>query len=208
MIRFPNLKAHLLFSFILTISLLSYSQEDTKYEFEKRINKEDFPTQSIELLQPFLKHSKNEKYYREFDGSNYFYELKLLFKSKNLSIKFTNEGDLVDIESLYDFEELSNNIKKTIIDYLDNSYKRSKIRKTQIQYNREVEDDGESEDDIEFVEDFLEKDDDLIIRYELEVEVMQKETNSAEFFEFIFNEKGELLEKRKIIQRDDDIILY
>ena len=58
------------------------------------------------------------------------------------------------------------------------------------------------------MKDFLEKDDDLIIRYELEVEVMQKETNSAEFFEFIFNEKGELLEKRKIIQRDDDIILY
>lgn len=66
----------------------------------------------------------------------------------------------------------------------------------------------EIDDDEEYVEEFLEMDlEDLIIKYEIEAEVVDEE-NERGFFEYLFDAEGEIEQIKKIVKRPDDNVLY
>jgi hypothetical protein len=75
------------------------------------------------LLKP-----EDSKFYKEFDGKNYFFELKTNYKKGEYSIKLTEIGKLVDIECLYDFDKLKRPQKKQMLKYLNENYRKYKVK--------------------------------------------------------------------------------
>lgn len=197
---------------LISLPNISYSQEtDVKYEKEEKINQEEFPKSALELIDTILKKGKRTRYFKDHEEDNYFFEVKTIYKDEKISIKFYKDGSLLDIEILKEFNELSKDIQGKIQQYFQSNYKKHQLVRIQIQYNREVEyEDGQLEidDDEEYLEEFLEMDiEDLIIKYEIEAEVVD-EKNERGFFEFLFDDKGKIEQIKKIIKRADDNVLY
>lgn len=206
------LKYFLICFFICAFSFTSYAQEiGEKYEREEKIKQEEFPKTALELIEPILKKGKRTRYFKDYDKDSYFFEIKTIYKDEKLSIKFYKDGSLLDIEILKEFEELPEEIKKHIREYFLSNYKKHQLNRIQIQYNREEEyEDGdlERDDDEEYIEEFLEMDlEDLIIKYEIEAEVVDEE-NERGFLEFLFDAEGKVEQINKIIKRADDNVLY
>lgn len=198
----------ILFAFVNT----SYTQEiGEKYEREEKIKQDEFPKPALKLIKPILKKGKRTRYFKDHEADTYFFEVKTIYKEEKISIKFYKNGSLLDIEILKEFNELPQEIQEHIEQYFQTNYKKHKHNRIQIQYNREEEyEDGELEidEDEEYVEDFLEMDlEDLIIKYEIEAEVVS-EDNERGFFEFLFDAEGKMEQIEKIIKRADDNVLY
>jgi hypothetical protein len=196
----------------ISLPNISYTQEtDVKYEKEEKIKQEEFPKSALELIDTILKKGKRTRYFKDHEEDNYFFEVKTIYRDEKISIKFYKDGSLLDIEILKEFNELSKDIQEKIQQYFQSKYKKHQLVRIQIQYNREVEyEDGqlETDDDEEYLEEFLEMDmEDLIIKYEIEAEVVD-ENNERGFFEFLFDDEGKIEQIKKIIKRADDNVLY
>lgn len=204
---------YLLTSFIFShFTFVSYAQETgIKYEKEVRIKAKEVPKSALDLIQPILKKSKNTRYYKDYKKEVYFFEVKTTFKKQRISLKFSKDGQLHDIEVVKELKDLPKDIQQKVQEYFQANYKRYKIDRIQIQYNREEEfEDGELEidDDEEYIEEFLEMDlEDLILKYEIEAEVLKQDKDRG-FYEFLFNADGKLEQINKIFRRADDNILY
>ncbi|WMN11913.1 hypothetical protein QYS49_31755 [Marivirga salinae] len=190
----------------------SYAQEiGEKYEREEKIKQEEFPKPALKLIKPILKKGKRTRYFKDHEAETYFFEVKTIYKDEKISIKFYKDGSLLDIEILKEFNELPEEIQEQIQQYFQTNYKKHNLNRIQIQYNREKEyEDGELEidEDKEYVEEFLELDlEDLVIKYEIEAEVVS-EDNERGFFEFLFGAEGKMEQIKKIIIRADDNVLY
>lgn len=203
------------FIVVFTLFFLSYSvlgQEiSEKYEKEISVKQEDFPKKALELAAPILKNSGKAKFYKETNANGNFFEFKCRFKGEYISVKFNEKGELVDIEILRKLEDFPGEIQKAIQQYFKENYTKYRLSRIQIQYNREEEyEDGELEidDDEEYVAEFLEMDlEDLIVKYEIEAETVDA-SDKRGFYEFLFDSKGKLEGKRKIVGRADDNVLY
>jgi hypothetical protein len=190
----------------------SFAQEiGEKYEKEEKIKQEEFPKPALELIYPILNEGKKTRFFKEYEKETYYFEVKTIYKEEKISIKFLKDGSLLDIEILKELNELPENIQEKITGFFQSNYKKHKLNRIQIQYNREEEyEDGELEidDDEEYVEEFLEMDlEDLIIKYEIEAEVVDEE-NERGFFEYLFDAEGEIEQIKKIVKRPDDNVLY
>ncbi|PTB97127.1 hypothetical protein C9994_04205 [Marivirga lumbricoides] len=182
-----------------------------KYEKEISVNQDDFPEKALKLAAPILKNSKKTRFYKEINANGTFYEFKCRYRGEYISVKFNERGQLVDIEILRKLEDFPEEVQTAIQQYFKENYEKYQFNRIQIQYNREEEyEDGELEidDDEEYLEEFLELDlEDLIIKYEIEAETVDP-SNKRGFFEFLFNKDGKLEDKRKIVKRADDNVLY
>lgn len=197
---------------LLAFACISFAQEiGEKYEREEKIKQEEFPKPALELIEPILKKGKRTRFFKDYEKETYFFEVKTIYKDEKISIKFLKNGSLLDIEILKELNELPDDIQDIITQYFQSNYKKYKLNRIQIQYNREQEyEDGELEidDDEEYVEEFLEMDlEDLIIKYEIEAEVVDEE-NERGFFEYLFDAKGAIEQIKKIVKRADDNVLY
>lgn len=201
----------LLAGLLMTDFSVFAQKEGKKIEREISIKEEEFPKNALKLASPILKKAKKTKYYKELSELGNYFEFKSDYKGEKISVKFDDKGELVDIEILRELKDFPEEVQEAITQYFEENYKKYRLTRIQIQYNREVEyEDGEVEedDDEEYIEEFLELDlEDLIVKYEIEAEVKNKE-NDTGFFEFLFNDKGELEMKRIIITRADDNVLY
>lgn len=197
--------------FSISNYFLNAQEVKEKYEKEISIKKEDFPENALQLVAPILKKGGRTKYYKEFDGKDYFYELKTQHMGEKVSVKFYENGQLIDFEILKEFNDLAPEVQENIKQHFQENYKKYIFQRIQIQYNREKEiEDGELEidDDTEFLEEFIEMDlEDLTVKYEIEAETVNK-LKERGFFEFLFNNKGELEKKRAIVKRAEDNVLY
>jgi len=204
---------YLLICFALNaLGSTSFAQEiGEKYEREEKIKQEEFPRPALELIIPILNQGKRTRFFKEYDKETYFFEVKTIYKDEKISIKFFKDGSLLDIEILNDLAELPEDIQEKITEYFQSNYKKYKLNRIQIQFNREEEyEDGELEidDDEEYVEEFLEMDiEDLIVKYEIEAEVVDGD-NKRGFFEFLFDAEGKIEQIKEIIKRTDDNVLY
>ncbi|WKV12750.1 hypothetical protein [Marivirga harenae] len=202
---------------VIVVALLAYASAVSaqeigeKHENEEQIKQEEFPKLALELIKPILEKGKRTRFFKEYEKDTYFFEVKTIYKKEKISIKFYKDGNLLDIEILKDFKDLPEEIQTGIKQYFQSNYKNYKFNRIQIQYNREEEyEDGQLEidDDEEYVEEFLEMDlEDLIIKYEIEAEVVI-EKNERGFFEFLFDAEGNIEGIKKIIKRADDNVLY
>lgn len=174
-----------------------------KREVEVSIRRSEMPKYAVALLGEWLAESRRIRYYRETDGEQVSYEIKLKRKDQEYSIEFYEDGSLMDIEQLIELQDLPRDIQESLSRYLSETYDHYRIDRMQKQYSAEDTD----EDDDEVLEELEEGDeDDLTIRYELVVDT--RLDNEVGSYELLFDEAGELLQERKVVRRSLDNILY
>lgn len=179
-----------------------YAQK-VKQEYEKDIKEEEVPAEILELIKPMLEESRRIRYYEEYDGEKTGYEIKMLWRDRQLSVEFYADGRLMDIEELISYKEIEEEAREEIAEYFEEEFEKHKIQRLQRQYTPEEEDD----EDEELIEDFMEDDrEDLTIRYEIVVRVKSDEMYGP--YELLFDDEGELLDVQKIERRSLDNVLY
>ncbi|NBC02156.1 MAG: hypothetical protein GVY20_00475 [Bacteroidetes bacterium] len=187
---------------ILFLSQVSFAQ-DLKEEVENSIDKDEMPASALDALEDFLEDQivTDANYYRETDGETTTFEAKLYWQDYQYSIEFTDEGLLLDIEQLIEFNEIPEGIQGRITQIMEEQFSRFRMTRVQRQYISDEED----EDGEDVIEDFLENDmDDLIVRYEIEVEGQNRSEMGS--FEMLFDPEGELIQRRRIVRRSIDNI--
>lgn len=114
-----------------------------KYEREHRILKSQFPALAIANITENVTDFKRIKYYKETDSTKISYEAKLKKDKLWYSIEFNEEGTLEDIEILIKPTDIPNDTYAKILDYLNNTFTKYKIKRLQQQYpsNNEVVED-------------------------------------------------------------------
>ncbi|MBS0001183.1 MAG: hypothetical protein KFF73_19520 [Cyclobacteriaceae bacterium] len=192
----------LLFLMVLFSSFISRAQT-YKQEKEERIRMEDMPRKALEELQPFIEKAGKVRFYHETDGTRHSYECKFQSKGQIYSIEFSEDGKLEDVEVVVGIRELPDKTATAITDYLGENFNRYIIRKIQKQFTSENGKTGAKE----IIEKALEgMDGDLKIKYELEVDGKQDRILVSQ--EILFDHEGSFLQKRKIIRRQVDNMLY
>lgn len=164
----------------------AYGQE--KVEIERYISKKKVPEEAREWLRDaFEKRIRRLQWYEEIGQDVRFYEAKFRYQKRYYSVKFTEAGDLVDVEFIISMEEIPELARQNILTYLKATYPQYKIEKVQEQWT------GESDD----VEDAVEDDDpeEVTIRYELEY---YDRSGQPVLFEGLFDSAGHLLEERTV----------
>lgn len=184
--------------FVLFIHFGLYAQENGKIEFERRVSKDQFPAQIIKELSTYLDAARRVRFYQEFDGTRYSWEVKMVYNRKVFSIEYGSDLSLLDIEVLENWRWVSPSIKEPLADYFDKHYERHRIRRVQLQFLPQP---GQTPE--EFIASILRDDLPQAQSYELEGEVKGIANKEFGFYEFLFDHKFQLIEKRKIIPISD-----
>jgi hypothetical protein len=194
---------YLTFLFFSTLLLTSFplvSAQDIKDENEKSINREDMPTSSLAMINRFWNKEKKVDFYRQNNGEMISYEAKLEWNGHQYSIEFDSEGSLINVEQLIDFKDIPVASQNTITEELSKQYTRFRFTRIQRQYSAEEADDRD-----EILEDVIDEDyEDLIIRFEIVVDAQNKAVMGS--FEWLFDEQGNMIQKRRIVRRSLDNI--
>lgn len=189
-----------LLSAILLISINPATAQDTKDEVERSIKRDEMPTPSLSMLNQFWNEEKNADFYRQSDGEKISYEAKLDWKGYQYSIEFDSKGSLIDVEQLIELKDLTVVLRNTITEEINKRYTRFRFNKIQRQFTA-----SENEEQDELLEEVLDEDfEDLVIRYEIEVDAQNKDEFGS--FELLFDENGNLIQKRRIVRRSLDNI--
>jgi hypothetical protein len=193
-------KLFIILCFSLAIPLLTVAQE-IKEEIETSIDRSEMPENAIELLDEFWPNRSDIDYYRETDGKTVTYEAKLEFRRYKYSIEFDQEGSVLDVEQLIEFDEIPEEARSEITDDLEDQFSKYDITRIQRQFVTTETD----EDDEDFIDDILEYDsEDYKIRYEIVVDGQSRRELGS--FEMLYDRSGELIEKRRILRRSLDNI--
>ena len=182
----------------LLLALLQVAHAQNKEEKEKRISDNDLPAKTIEVLKPFMEEAAGVKFYYEIDGDHKSYEAKFKYGGRKYSIEFDSTGMLEDVEVIVNWKSLPESTKNGIETYLE-TFQNNKIFRLQKQFT------SESDDDQKTIAAALANQGETV-RYEMVVGI--KENKVWHNFELLFDENGMMLEKRKVISRSSDYILY
>ncbi|HBQ60014.1 MAG TPA: hypothetical protein DD671_10420 [Balneolaceae bacterium] len=190
--------------FLLTAILLTHfslaSAQDAKDEIEKSISRDAMPASALSQINQFWNEQKKVDFYLQSHGEMISFEAKLDWEGHQYSIEFDSTGSLIDVEQLIKFEQLPEALRNTITEEIDKQYTRFKFTRIQRQFSASEEDDND-----EVLEDVLDEDfEDLIINFEIEIDAQNKKVLGS--FELLFDEHGNLIQKRRIVRRSLDNI--
>lgn len=186
-----------LYTVVFFLTATGFSQ--VKKEYEKRISEADFPAEALSLISPFKKEFNRLKYYKEFDGDNQSFEAKFKHESSHYSVEFNNEGKLEDVELKLSKNKLPKALWEAIKLNLDSNYERWKLEKLQCQYSH-------INNPKETLEKALNKTQTKQENYELIVAIKQK--GKLKKMEILFNARGEVLNRRDILRRSYDFLIF
>lgn len=184
---------------LFLILCMLHLQAQTKNEKEIRVKKSEVPKEVKHWFKDAYENQRKVKWFFQTDGEKQVYEAKLTYKGKKHSVEILPNGDVVNIEVQLALDEIQPQVKRNLEDYFNATYQRFRIKKIQIQYNG-------SNDDLEDLIDEDEMDEDIIIRYE--IEFLGKNETENELWEGLFDDEGNLLERRKIIVKSTDNLDY
>jgi|GEM_PF-1372732 len=187
-----------LFLLLFFGSLGLFAQPNGKTEHELRINRNEMPVKILEELADFLEEARRIRYFREFDGTSYFWEVKFIYEGRHFSVKFNQDYSLYDIEFLTHWRLAEREVRQPLISYFEQNYRRFRIKRLQFTFLPQP---GISQPD--FFERIL---DDALPPpqfYEVEAEVISSITGTMGFYEFRFDTHFNLVEKRIIIPVSD-----
>ncbi|QLG46536.1 hypothetical protein [Costertonia aggregata] len=170
-----------------------------KNEKEYRIPKSKFPDKAFSYFHKDLETARRVRYYFEIDNDSISYEAKFKQDGNLYSIEFDSEGNLEDVEVQTDENEMDSNASSNIHEYLDSFFKKHRIIKIQRQFppsifgngTVRISDERKSIDNLKY-----------------EIIVAGRKEKGFERYEMLFNNLGNLLEKRKFVVLGYDHILY
>lgn len=178
-------------SFLLVLLLVSWfcATGQTKMEFEKRIDRSEFPEAALNWLEAHPEVPGEVRYYLEQDGEQTTYEVKFKTSGNSFSIEFDQAGELLDVEIITRLRKIEEPRQGRIKAFLDQEYKKWKLDRLQRQYT--VADNGK-----QVLERIFKNDDSLIEN--LEMELATRENGETRHYELTFDPQGELIRKRVI----------
>ena len=115
----------------LSFSIQFFGQE--KFEREYRVKEDEVPKIALDFTNA-INFKKRLKWYAEESNDGKTFEAKVYYKKHLYSIEFLDTGALLDIEKKVRFKKLNNDISEKIIEYLNTTYTKFRIKKTQIQF--------------------------------------------------------------------------
>lgn len=180
------------------VFFFSFVQSQEKFEKEERISPNQVPQKSINYIQGYL-FQKRVKWYKEIGLTTTTFEAKTKYNKNKISIEFNEQGALEDVEVAIIISKLQKEVKQNIQQDLIKQLKKYSIKKIQIQYSGNAD----------AIRQFVLKNtysNEITIRYE--VEVVAKELPNFPLYEFLFDEKGNFINQRKIILRNTDNLEY
>lgn len=197
------MKHFTLLTLIGLLPLLPAYGQGVKNEVEISIAREGMPPKALALLEPVLAEARKVRFYRETDGDQVSYESKLKWKGDFYSIEFEQNGSLLNAEKLVRYGSLPGEVRKAVNSRLEKDFGRYKVRRTQVQYSGGTS--GLS--DAQVLKSLGRPDPgDVTVRYELEVDAVAASNPGA--YELLFDAEGNVLERREIVRRSLDNILY
>ncbi|MGB7392852.1 MAG: hypothetical protein WA913_00525 [Pricia sp.] len=189
---------------ITTLCLLSYSFQglaQVKNEREYRIERNQFPEKSIRSLSGYLDAAKRIRYFKEYDGEKTSFEVKFKLNRKKHSVEFDSIGNLEDVETYIDKEDIPRPAVRDIEKYLESEFTRYRIVKIQRQYPK-----SHYKEDADLLENAFQNTIDTNVNYEIVVAGRKKD--GFEDYEMTFDSIGGFLNSRKFISIGYDHILY
>lgn len=199
------MKEKLLF---LLISLMlagvsSLAQSDTKREFEQSVKPGQVPEAILNVLTPFIEQGRRIKYFKESDGENISWEIKMRYQGRQFSIEFYEDSRLKNIEELVGWNRLERGPRNSLGAFFESNYQRFRIKRFQKQYIPDKDQEVGT-----FISKVLSVEGLPPDGYEVEAEVRSKETREFGFFEYLFDQDFQLISKRKIIPVPDGNLLF
>ena len=188
------------FTALLSSVPSSYAQ-DTKQEKEVSIKLEDFPGEIPGSVHQIESDPKREKFYKQQDGDELSFEMKFRYKRYDHSIEVDTTGRLIDAEVEIKKNEIPRDLRERISNYLKKEFERTKIEKIQAQFIKPEQ---------QVVDEFLEKVMKEPLKKPDHYEIIVAVKNDGDFkrFEFLFDTKGNVKKKRKVIRNEYDHLIF
>lgn len=169
-----------------------------KNEREWRVKTKETPQAALNWFKDAYELPKRVKWYGETNEKGNFFEAKLTWKGHHHSVKFSEQGTVVDIEIEKELGELDASAAQNIGAALDSISSAHRILKLQAQWTG-------APNDLEDLIDEKEQEG-LVKRYELEV--FFRTGDNAGYHELMFSESGELESMRPINMNTADHLQY
>jgi len=188
------MKLHPKSLFFLLLVCLSFNVLFSQQKFEKeyRIDQTGVPEKAVEIIKDW-NFNKKIKWYAEESQDGKTFEAKVCYQKKNISVEFSENGELIDVEKTVKFRDLSEEIQQKIKSSLSERFRKYRIKKIQIQYTGNQKVIYEALFQTKYKEE-------TGINYELIVK--GKKEKSYQNFEILINSKGEI-EKELLIKSID-----
>jgi len=173
--------------------------QQAKQEYEKVIKAEEFPKEALKSLEEFGEEPSRLVYYREVNEDGEFYEAKGRWGGRYQSVKFTDGGELLDVEILISIDDIPEESREEIMEYFEDKFKKYRLTRIQRQYSSE---------ELNVIKCLNAGTPEVLkLRYEIEAFVLGKKGRFGPY-EFLFSDQGELIQSREIKQRASDNVKY
>ena len=172
---------------LLLVPCLIHGQ--VKLEYEKRIDKSEFPQPAIDWLNSHPELPKKIRYLVETDGQVHTYEAKFVHKKKWHSVEFDSLGQLQDVEVLIKRKEIPQPLREKVEAYLDAQYDKWRKDRIQRQYTAAL-------NGPRVLERLWANDEEVVCNLEIEVSV--REGKQTAHYELLFDPDGAHVATRKI----------
>lgn len=184
------------YSALLLLMTLSVSAQ--KIEKESRIASEKVPQKALEYIFNATEASK-VKWYYEINEKGNSYEAKYYLKKSKVSVEFDLQGTLQDVEIEINKSKMPATVKKSMRKYFKLYFNKYRLLKVQKQFK------GSAEEIQKKLKDgrILTEDPTFY-----EIVVIGKKTDNVTATEFLFDNKGNLISSKKVIQNNQDNLTY
>ena len=98
---------------------------------EKRIDKKLIPEQIKTYLQLNYPSAKGIEYFKKKDKDSSLYEVEFKLNKQEYNLRFSLEGNLVEVEREIEFDEIQPSLQQIIKSTLSENFRKVKIKKTQ-----------------------------------------------------------------------------
>lgn len=197
-VAFAGMKCRQLLALISIIASTESGLAQTKYEQEIRIRKIEIPKQAGDFVEG-MQLPRKIKWYRETGYRKTSFEAKTKYKGKRLSIEFSGNGILEDLEIETRIKDIPPGAYQKITAYLRGVHRQYTIEKIQMQYSG-------NPNSIQNYTQHLGADGELVLHYE--VVVAAKIEGSFGRFEYLFTQDGGYVKQARIIQKMIDNLVY
>lgn len=184
--------------FLIVFSVANNLFAQDKFEKESRIKRSDVPSKAL-LFVDSLNYNARIKWYKEEALTSVSIEAKFKYHTTKYSIEFDTLGNIEDVEIEAHKEDIDTAIINSITNQLKRDCSKHKIVKIQRQFT------GTGNDLFSLLHNGINSEK-IKVKYEIVVRCsVQKEVN---LFEYLFDEKGLLVSKSKIIFKNSSHLEY
>jgi len=208
MLLLGKFRARFVFGILVVVSMLFGSlqlqaQQTGKIEYERKVSKQEVPTEILRELQEYIEEGRRIRYFKEFDGTSYSWEVKLIYEGKHFSIEYSADHTLLDIEQLVHWRLAGSNLRENLRKLFEQNYSRFKILRVQHTFLPPT---GVAR--LDFIENVLDDDRPTANYFEIVAEVVSATTMELAQYEYIFDSAFKLISKRRIIPLSDVNLLF